>query len=52
MLVGAAASLVNLIIHAVLLGLVVWTVRGWRRRGQFVPAPLHTPSLIVSTGTL
>ena len=28
MLVGAAASLVNLIIHAVLLALVVWTVRG------------------------
>ena len=28
MLVGAAASLVKLIIHAVLLGVVVWIVRG------------------------
>ena len=34
MLVGAAASLVNLIIHAVLLALVVWTVRGIAVRDQ------------------
>ena len=38
MLVGAAASLVNLIIHAVLLGVVVWTVRGMARERHFVPA--------------
>ena len=38
MLVGAAASLVNLIIHAVLLGTVVWTVRRLAARDSFVPA--------------
>ena len=38
MLVGAAASLVNLIIHAVLLGTVVWTVRRLAERDSFVPA--------------
>ena len=37
MLVGAAASLVNLIIHAVLLGAVVWTVRGLAERDTFAP---------------
>ena len=41
MLVGAAASLVNLIIHAVLLGTVVWTVRRLAVRDSFVPAFLQ-----------
>jgi len=37
MLVGAAASLVDLIIHAVVLGAVVWAVRGLAKRDSFVP---------------
>ena len=37
MLVGAAASLVNLIIHAVLLGTVVWTVRRLAEKRQLRP---------------
>jgi len=44
MLFGAAASLVNLIIHAVPLGVVVWTVRGLAERDSFVPASCNTPS--------
>ena len=35
MLVGTAASLVNLIIHAVPLGAVVWTVRRLEARDTF-----------------
>jgi hypothetical protein len=52
MLVGAAASLVNLIIHAVLLGVVVWTVRGIALRDDFVPSFLRYTIMIVLTGTL
>ncbi len=52
MLVGAAASLVNLIIHAVLLGVVVWTVRGLAERDSFVPAFVQYTIVIVLTGTL
>jgi len=52
MLVGAAASLVNLIIHALLLALVVWTVRGIALREQFVPSFLRYTLVIVLTGTL
>jgi ion channel len=52
MLVGAAASLVNLIIHAVLLGVVVWTVRGIALRDDFVPSFLRYTIIIVLTGTL
>ena len=52
MLVGAAASLVNLIIHAVLLGIVVWTVRGIALRDDFVPSFLRYTIMIVLTGTL
>ena len=44
MLVGAAASLVNLIIHAVLLALVVWTVRGMAEETVSSPASCNTPS--------
>jgi hypothetical protein len=52
MLVGAAASLVNLIIHAVLLGTVVWTVRRLAERDGFVPAFVQYTIVIVLTGTL
>ena len=52
MLVGAAASLVNLIIHAVLLGVVVWTVRGLAERDTFVPGFVQYTIVIVLTGTL
>jgi ion channel len=52
MLVGAAASLVNLIIHAVLLGTVVWTVRGLAARDRFVPGFVQYTIVIVLTGTL
>jgi hypothetical protein len=52
MLVGAAASLVNLIIHAVLLGAVVWAVRGLAARDTFVPGFLQYTVVIVLTGTL
>jgi hypothetical protein len=43
---------VNLIIHAVLLGAVVWTVRRLEMKATFVPAFLQYTVLIVSTGTL
>lgn len=52
MLVGAAASLVNLIIHALLLALVVWTVRGIAGRDHFVPSFMRYTLMIVLTGTL
>ena len=52
MLVGAAASLVNLIIHAVLLGAVVWAVRGLAARDSFVPGFVQYTLVIVATGTL
>jgi hypothetical protein len=51
-LVGGAASLVNLIIHAVLLGVVVWTVRRLEVKDTFVPAFMQYTVMIVSTGTL
>jgi hypothetical protein len=51
-LVGAAASLANLIIHAMLLGAVVWAVRGIAVRDTFVPSFLQYSIVIVSTGTL
>ena len=52
MLVGAAASLVNLVIHAVLLGTVVWTVRSLAQRDSFVPGLVQYTLIIVATGTL
>ena len=52
MLVGAAASLVNLIIHAVLLGTVLRTVRRLAARDSFVPAFVQYTIVIVLTGTL
>ncbi|MGH6866592.1 MAG: potassium channel family protein [Methyloceanibacter sp.] len=50
--VGSAASLINLIIHAVLLGAVVWTVRRLAMSDSFVPHFLQYTIVIVSTGTL
>ena len=50
--VGAAASLVNLIIHAVLIGGVAWTIRRLSRHDSFVPAFLQYTIVIVATGTL
>ena len=52
MLVGAAASLVNLITHAWLLGAVVWAVRGLAKRDTFVPGFVQYTVVIVATGTL
>jgi len=51
-LVGGATSLVNLIIHAVLLGAVVWTVRRVSMRDSFAPHLLQYTLVIVFTGTL
>ena len=51
-LVGCAASLANLIIHAVLLGGVVWTVRRLSVSDMSVPAFLQYTLVIVATGTL
>ena len=45
-LVGGAASLLNLIIHAVLLAIVVWTVRNLQTRDTFVPAFLQYTVMI------
>jgi hypothetical protein len=50
--VGAATSLINLIIHAVLLGAVVWTVTHLSTRDSAVPAFLQYTIVIVATGTL
>ena len=50
--VGGGASLLNLIIHAILLGIVVWTVRRLEVKDTFVPAFLQYTVMIVSTGTL
>jgi hypothetical protein len=50
--VGGAASLVNLIIHAVLIAAVAWTVRRLRVKDDFVPAFLQYTIVIVATGTL
>ena len=51
-LVGAAPSLTNLIIHAVLLAVVVRTVRDLSARGQAAPAILTDTLIIVATGVL
>ena len=51
-LVGGAASMLNLIIHAMLLGAVVWTVRRIEVKDTFVPAFLQYSFMIVSTGAL
>ena len=51
-LVGGGASLVNLVIHAVLLAAVVWTVRRLSVSDRFVPHLLQYSLVIVATGTL
>ncbi len=51
-LVGAAPSLTNLIIHAVLLAVVVRVVRDLSARGQAAPAILTDTLIIVATGVL
>jgi hypothetical protein len=51
-LVGGATSLLNLIIHAILLGGVVWTVRRLETKDTFVPAFAQYTIVIVSTGAL
>jgi Ion channel len=51
-LVGGAASLVNLIIHAVLLGIVVRTVQNLRLHDSVVPEFLRHTVVIVATGAL
>jgi hypothetical protein len=51
-LVGGATSLVNLIIHAVLLAGVAWTVRRVSVSDSFAPHVLQHTLVIVATGTL
>jgi hypothetical protein len=51
-LVGGAASLVNLIIHALLLGAVVRTVQNLRLHDSVVPEFLRHTVVIVATGAL
>jgi hypothetical protein len=50
--VGGSASLANLIIHAVLVGAIVATVRRLRMEGGSVPSFLRYTLVIVATGTL
>jgi hypothetical protein len=52
MLVGGAASLLNLIIHALLLAGVVTTVRNLRVHDSVVPSFMRHTLVIVATGTL
>jgi hypothetical protein len=51
-IVGGAASLVNLVIHAVLIGGVAWTVRRISLRDTGIPVFLQYTVVIVATGTL
>jgi carbon starvation protein CstA len=51
-IVGGSASLANLIIHAVLVGAIVATVRRLRMEGGSVPSFLRYTLVIVATGTL
>ncbi|HZP07894.1 two pore domain potassium channel family protein, partial [Methyloceanibacter sp.] len=51
-LAGGAASLINLVIHAVLLAAVVWTVRRLSVSDRFVPHLAQYTLIIVATGTL
>ncbi|MGH6735695.1 MAG: potassium channel family protein [Methyloceanibacter sp.] len=51
-IVGGCASLANLIIHAVLLGSVVWTVRRLANTDASIPGFLQYTLVIVATGTL
>jgi hypothetical protein len=51
-IVGGSASLANLIIHAVLVGAIVATVRRLRMEGGSFPSFLRYTLVIVATGTL
>ena len=51
-IVGGSTSLVNLIIHAVLLGAIVWTVRRLATTDASIPGFLQYTLVIVATGSL
>ena len=51
-IVGGGASLANLIIHAVLVGSIVWMVRYLRMDDASIPSFLQYTLVIVATGTL
>jgi len=51
-IVGGSTSLANLIIHAVLVGAIVATVRRLRMEGGSFPSFLRYTLVIVATGTL
>jgi hypothetical protein len=51
-LVGGATSLINFIIHAVLLGIVVWTVHHLSMRDTRIPGFLQYTLTIVAVGAL
>ena len=51
-IVGGGTSLANLIIHAVLLGAIVWTVRRIANTDASIPGFLQYTLVIVATGTL
>jgi hypothetical protein len=50
--IGSAASLANLAIHALLIGIVAWTVRNLSMRDTRIPGFLQYTLIIVSVGTL
>jgi hypothetical protein len=50
--VGSGASLANLIIHALLLGVVLWAVKYLSLRDTFVPGFVQYNLIIVAVGTL
>ncbi len=51
-LVGSGASLANLVIHALLLGVVLWAVKYLSLRDTFVPGFVQYNLIIVAVGTL
>ncbi len=51
-LVGCAASLFNLILHAILIAFLVWTVRYVRARDMGIPEFLQYTAIIVAAGGL
>lgn len=51
-IVGGATSLINLIIHALLIGAVAWTVRRISLSDSRIPVFLQYTIVIVATGTL
>ncbi len=51
-MVGGVTSLINLVIHALLIGIVAWTVRRISISDSKVPVFLQYTIVIVATGTL